>query len=85
MVQEIRKKMIPEEMAAQRADVNQIKKRCGQNFVIDDSKVYVDTVRDMKSIGDQSNAIVALLTDSVNAHYTILKSLTSTIAISLRT
>ncbi|MFA6332186.1 MAG: DUF2193 family protein [Methanoregula sp.] len=52
---------------------------------MDDSKVYVDAVRDMKPIGDQSKAIFALHTDSANAHYTLQKSLTSTIAISFQT
>jgi hypothetical protein len=78
-MQEIIKKMIAEAMAAKHADVNQIKKKRGQNFVIDDTKVYADAVRDMKPAGDQSKAIFALHTDSVNAHYTILKSLTTTI------
>jgi hypothetical protein len=78
-MQEIINKMITEAMAAQHADVSQIKKKRGQNFVIDDTKVYVDAVKSMKPAGDQSKAVFALHTDSVNAHYTILKSLTNTI------
>ena len=78
-MQEIVKKMITEAMAAQHADVNQIKKKRGQKFVIDDTKAYVDAVRDMKPAGDQSKAVFALHKDSVNAHYTILKNLTTTI------
>jgi len=66
-------------MAAQHADVDQIKKKRGQNFVIDDSKVYVDAVKGMKAAGDQSKAVFSLHTDSVHAHYTILKNLTTTI------
>nr|WP_321352581.1 DUF2193 domain-containing protein [uncultured Methanoregula sp.] len=78
-MQEIIKKMIAEAMAAQRADVNQIKKKRGQNFIIDDTRPYVDAVKGMKPAGDQSKAVFSLHTDSVNAHYTILKNLTNTI------
>ena len=78
-MQEIIKKMITEAMAAQHADVNQVKKKRGENFVIDDTKAYVDAVKGMKPAGDQSKAVFALHTDSVNAHYTILKGLTNTI------
>jgi len=78
-MQEIVKKMITEAMAAQHADVNQIKKKRGQKFVIDDTKAYVDAVKGMKPAGTQSKAVFALHKDSVNAHYTILKSLTTTI------
>ncbi len=78
-MQEVIKKMVAEAMAAQHADVNQIKKKRGQDFVIDDTKAYVDAVKGMKAIGDQSKAVFALHTDSVNAHYSILKGLTKTI------
>jgi hypothetical protein len=78
-MQEVIKKMVAEAMAAQHADVNQIKKKRGQAFVIDDTKAYVDAVKGMRAVGDQSKAVFALHTDSVNAHYTILKSLTNTI------
>ncbi len=76
---EIIKKMIAEAMAAQQADVNQVKKKRGQNFVIDDTKAYVDAVKGMKPAEGQSKAVFALHTDSVNAHYAILKGLTNTI------
>ncbi len=78
-MQDIINKMITEAMAAQRSDVNQIKKKRGQSFVIDDAKTYLDAVREMKAIGAQSKAVFRLHTDSVKAHYTILKSLTTTI------
>jgi hypothetical protein len=78
-MQEIVKKMITEAMAAQHADVNQIKKKRGQKFVIEDTKAYVDAVKGMKPVGSQSKAVFALHKDSVDAHYTILKSLTTTI------
>ncbi len=78
-MEEIIKKMITEAMAAQRSDVNMIKKKRGQKFVIDDAKAYLDAVREMKPAGGQSKAVFKLHTDSVNAHYVILKSLTNTI------
>ena len=65
-------------MAAQHADVNQVKKKRGQNFVIDDTRAYVEAVKEMKSSGVQRKAVFALHTDSVNAHYSILKGLTNT-------
>ncbi len=49
-MQETIKKMIAEAMTAHRADVNQIKKKRGQAFVIDDTKAYIDAVKGMKSI-----------------------------------
>jgi hypothetical protein len=78
-MQEIIKKMVAEAMAAQHADVDQIKKKRGTNFVIEDTGVYVDAVKSMKPAGDQSKAVFQLHKDSVNAHYTILKGLTTTI------
>ena len=78
-MQEVIRKMITEAMAAQHADVNQVKKKRGQKFVIDDTKAYVDAVKGMRPAGSQSKVVFALHTDSVNAHYTILKGLTSTI------
>gem|GEM_PF-3184753 len=78
-MQTVVKKMIAEAMAAQHADVNQIKKKRGTKFVIGDTKAYADAVKGMKPAGNQSKAVFALHKDSVDAHYTILKGLTSTI------
>ena len=78
-MQEVITKMIREAMAAQHADVEQVKKKRGQAFVIDDTKAYVDAVKGMKPAGNQSRAVFALHTDSVNAHYDILKNLATTI------
>lgn len=47
-------------MAAQHADVNPIKKKRGQKFVIDDTKACVDAVRDMKPAGARSRAVFTL-------------------------
>jgi len=43
-MQEIIKKMIAEAMTAHRPDVNQIKKKLVQNFMIEDTRAYVDAV-----------------------------------------
>ena len=39
------RKMIDEAMMAQRADVGMVKKKRGQNFVIEDARAYLDAVR----------------------------------------
>lgn len=66
-------------MAAQRADVETVKKKRGQNFVIDDAQPYLDAVQRMKPTEGQSPAVFSLHTGSVKAHFDILKSLTKTI------
>ena len=73
------RKMIDEAMMAQRADVGMVKKKRGQNFVIEDARAYLDAVKKMKPIEDQSKAVFRLHTDSVNAHFSILEGLTKTI------
>ena len=76
---ELYKKMIDEAMAAQRADVGMVKKKRGQAFVIDDAKVYLDAVKKMKPVGDQSKAVFQLHTESVKAHFESLEGLTKTV------
>ena len=76
---ELYAKMIDEAMAAQRADVGMVKKKRGQAFVIDDAKVYLDAVKKMKPIGDQSKAVFQLHTESVKAHFESLEALTKTV------
>ena len=66
-------------MAAQRADVGMVKKKRGQAFVIDDAKVYLDAVKKMKPVGDQSKAVFLLHTESVKAHFESLEGLTKTV------
>ncbi len=78
-MQDVIRKMVAEAMAAQHADVDQVKRKRGQKFVIDDTKAYVDAVKGMKPADTQSRAVFALHTDSVNAHYAILRKLTTTI------
>jgi hypothetical protein len=53
MAETLFKKMINEAMAAQRADVDMVKKKRGQAFRIDDAKAYLDAVKKMKVAGDQ--------------------------------
>ena len=61
-------------MAAQRADVGMVKKKRGQAFVIDDARAYLDAVKQMKPVGDQSKAVLRLPTDSVKAHFESLRA-----------
>ncbi|RLI78541.1 DUF2193 domain-containing protein, partial [Archaeoglobales archaeon] len=72
-MKELYEKMIDEAMAAQRADVETVKRKRGQEFVIEDTKAYVDAANKMKAMGDQSKAVFRLHVDSINAHYEILK------------
>lgn len=76
---EIYAKMVDEAVAAQRADVGVVKKKRGQNFVVEDAKAYVDVVEKMTVAEGQSAAVIRLHKDSVKAHYETLKGLCTTI------
>lgn len=76
---ELYKKMVDEAMAAQRADVGMVKKKRGEAFVIEDARAYLDAVSQMKAVEDQSKAVFSLHTDSVKAHFEVLKGLTETV------
>lgn len=78
-MQEMYKKMVNEAMAAQRADVGMVKKKRGEAFVVEDARAYLDAVSQMKAVGDQSKAVFSLHTDSVKAHFEVLKGLTETV------
>ena len=78
-MQEIVKKMITEAMAAQRADVDTLKVKRGRKFTITDAKPYVDAVRTMTAIGEQSSAVIELHKNSVISHYDTIKSLTNAV------
>jgi len=78
-MKEIYEKMVNEAMAAQRADVEILKAKRGQKFVIEDAKPYVDAVKTMTAAGNQSKAVIDLHKNSVISHYEVLKSLTKTI------
>jgi len=66
-------------MAAQYADVETVKKKRGQNFSIEDAQPYLNAVQKMKPAEGQSASVFQLHTESVKAHYEILKGLTKTI------
>jgi hypothetical protein len=78
-MKELYEKMVDEAMSAQRADVETVKNKRGKEFVIEDTKAYVDVANKMKPIGNQSKSVFRLHVDSINAHYEILKSLTRTV------
>ena len=71
--------MVNQSMAALKADVNNIKQRRGTQFKITDAQPYVDAVNGMKAVDNEMPEVIALHVDSVNAHYDILKGLTTTV------
>jgi len=78
-MRELYEKMINEAMAAQRADVDTVKAKRGREYVLEDTKPYVDVARKMTAIGDQSRAVIDLHKNSVVAHYETLTGLTKTV------
>ena len=76
---EIYKKMVTEAMAAQRADVDTIKKNRGGKFKITDTKPYLDVVNEMTVAEGQSQSVIDLHVNSVKTHYNTLVGLTDTI------
>jgi len=72
-------KMVREAIAAQRADVETVRKKRGQSFTISDARAYLDAVRLMEPAGDQSAAVFALHRDSVVAHFDVLERLAKTV------
>jgi len=78
-MRELYEKMINEAMAAQRADVDTVKAKRGQKFTLEDTKPYVDAVRKMTAIGDQSQAVIDLHKNSVISHSEVLQGLATTV------
>ena len=76
---ELYRKIIAEAMAAQRADVETIKKKRGTTFTLADAEPYVKAVRKMKAASGQSAAVIDLHKTSVISHFNALKGLTKTI------
>jgi len=76
---ELYEKMVKEAMAAQRADVDTIKKNRGGKFKITDTKAYLDVVNEMSVADGQSESVIDLHVKSVNSHYDALVNLTDTI------
>ena len=72
-------KMINEAIAAQKADVNTVKKYRGHEFKMEHTKAYVDVANKMEAIDGQSEAVINLHVDSINTHYNTLTSLTDTV------
>jgi len=76
---ELYEKMVTEAMAAQRADVDTIKKNRGGKFKITDTKPYMDVVDQMTVVDGQSKSVIDLHVNSVKTHYNTLVGLTDTI------
>ncbi|MDM7934469.1 MAG: DUF2193 domain-containing protein [Methanothrix sp.] len=76
---ELYRKMVDEAMMAQHADVETVKRKRGQSFKVEDAKAYLDVVKKMRAVEGQSKEVIRLHVDSVNAHYSVLGSLTNTI------
>ncbi|MEN6611470.1 MAG: DUF2193 domain-containing protein [Methanoregulaceae archaeon] len=72
-------KMVREAMAAQRADVETVKKKRGKKFTVKDAKAYLDAVKIMKPDESQSKAVFGLHKESVSAHFSVLEKLTDTV------
>ena len=78
-MKELHEKMVKEAIAAQRADVETIKKNRGKDFKLKDSESYVKVANEMKATDNQSQSVFDLHIDSVNAHFNILSDLTDTV------
>ncbi|MCD6458614.1 MAG: DUF2193 domain-containing protein [Thermoproteales archaeon] len=63
-------------MRKKKAVIKVNKEKRGKKFHITDAEPFVEAVKQMKPVDDQSPEIFALHVDSVVAHYEILKSLT---------
>jgi len=72
-------KMVNEALAAQRADVNTVKKYRGQKFKMEHTKAYVDVANQMEAVEGQSEAVINLHVDSINTHFDTLSGLTDTV------
>ncbi len=75
----IYEKMINEAVGATKAVFSVIKEKRGGEFKLTDCKPYVDAVNQMTAAEGQSQEVIDLHVQSVNAHYDILTSLTDTI------
>ena len=73
---ELYEKIVNEALAAQKADVNTVKKYRGQDFKMEHTKAYVDVANKMEAVDGQSEAVINLHVDSINTHYDTLTGLT---------
>ncbi|MDL2271007.1 DUF2193 domain-containing protein [Methanobrevibacter sp. OttesenSCG-928-I08] len=78
-MRELYEKMITEAMAAQRADVDTVKKNRYKKFHIKDSKPYETVAKKMKPMDNQAKTVFDLHVNSIITHYNTLSSLTDTI------
>ncbi len=69
-------KMVEESIAAQRADVEAIRRKRIGKFAIEDTRPCVDAVSNTRAVGGQAESIVRLHVDSVNAPCGIIRDLT---------
>ena len=76
---ELYEKMVNEALAAQRADLNTVKKYRGHEFKMEHTKAYVDVANKMEAINGQSESVINLHVNSINTHYDTLKGLTDTV------
>jgi hypothetical protein len=77
--QRVFENMVNSCLAAQKADITNIKARRGTQFKITDAIPYVEAVNAMKPVEEQCPEVFDLHIQSVNVHYEILKSLTQTV------
>jgi len=78
-MQETIGKKMTEAMAAPRADVQQGKRECAQDFDVGVTPAYADAVKGRKPRGRQSKAVFCLQKESVSAYYTILRGVRGSI------
>lgn len=78
-MRELFEKMIDESMAAQRADIDTIKKKRGTDFKIKDAEPYVRVASKMEAIDNQAQSVFDLHVNSVKTHFDTLCSLTDTV------
>ncbi len=69
-------KIIDDSMGVQHSVVKVLQKKRGQKYEIKDGKPFVDAVNKMKAAKGQSQSVIDLHVQSVNAHYDTLMSLT---------
>lgn len=78
-MRELFEKMIDESMAAQRADIDTIKKKRGTDFKIKDAEPYVKVASKMEAMDNQAQSVFDLHINSVKTHFDTLCSLTDTV------
>jgi hypothetical protein len=69
-------KMVNEAVGATRAVLGVNREKRGQKFHVKDAQPYVDAVNQMKAGDGQSEEVIRLHVDSVNAHFDIMSGLT---------